>query len=107
LEATDPSGTTYYWFYRSAICPGNQCGQSTIELQARWPNGTVKSDWRQVFPLGANRGPVPPEVPAAIADDYIEACNVLPISAKARHPLRFHGGAYRTCCAQTVIKREI
>ena len=40
-------------------------------------------DWRQVYPIGANRGPVSPVVPPEIADDYIEACNVLPISAKA------------------------
>ncbi|MBI5260255.1 MAG: DUF4145 domain-containing protein [Bradyrhizobium sp.] len=39
--------------------------------------------WRQIHPIGANRGPVPNEVPPPIAQDYIEACNVLPISAKA------------------------
>jgi hypothetical protein len=38
-------------------------------------------DWRQVHPIGANRGPVAPEVPQDIAQDYIEACNVLPISS--------------------------
>ena len=42
-----------------------------------------RMDWRQVYPIGANRGPVPPEVPPEIARDYVEACNVLPISAKA------------------------
>lgn len=39
--------------------------------------------WQQIHPIGANRGPVPAEVPEQIARDYIEACNVLPISAKA------------------------
>jgi hypothetical protein len=39
--------------------------------------------WRQVHPVGSNRGPVPPEVPKAIAADYVEACQVLPLSAKA------------------------
>src|SRR5690606_20049018 len=34
-------------------------------------------------PLGAYRGPVPSLVPASIASDYIEACNVLPISPKS------------------------
>jgi hypothetical protein len=36
-----------------------------------------------VHPVGSNRGPVPPEVPKPIAADYIEACQVLPTSAKA------------------------
>ena len=33
--------------------------------------------------MGSNRGPVPPEVPKSIAADYVEACQVLPLSAKA------------------------
>jgi hypothetical protein len=40
-------------------------------------------DWRMVYPIGASRGPIAPEVPSEIADDYVEACNVLPISPKA------------------------
>lgn len=58
--------------------------------------------WRQVYPVGANRGPVPTEVPGKIAQDYIEACNVLPISAKAFAALSrrclqniLHAGGYR------------
>jgi hypothetical protein len=39
--------------------------------------------WPQVHPIGSNRGPVPPEVPEQIAADYVEACLVLPTSAKA------------------------
>jgi hypothetical protein len=41
------------------------------------------AQWRQVHPIGSNRGPVPPEVPEPIAADYVEACLVLPLSAKA------------------------
>jgi uncharacterized protein DUF4145 len=41
------------------------------------------ASWRQVHPVGSNRGPVPPEVPKGIAADYVEACQVLPLSAKA------------------------
>jgi len=40
-------------------------------------------EWRQVHPVGSNRGPVSPEVPKPIAADYVEACQVLPLSAKA------------------------
>jgi len=36
-----------------------------------------------IRPLGSNRPPCPPEVPAAIAEDYKEACLVLPYSSKA------------------------
>lgn len=61
------------WVYRTAICP--ECKQLTIELMG--------ASWRQVHPVGSNRGPVPPEVPKPIAADYIEACQVLPLSAKA------------------------
>jgi hypothetical protein len=41
------------------------------------------TDWRQIYPIRAKRGPVPTDVPNQIAQDYIEACNVLPIGAKA------------------------
>jgi Domain of unknown function (DUF4145) len=48
-------------------------------------------------------GPVPPEVPEQIAEDYIEACNVLPISAKASAALArrclqnmLHAHGYKT-----------
>jgi hypothetical protein len=40
-------------------------------------------EYRLIDPAGANRGPVPSDVPRHIASDYVEACNVLPISAKA------------------------
>jgi hypothetical protein len=71
-----------HWVYRSAKCPGNQCGEVTIEIGQRLGNSNQIS-WSQVHPVGANRGPVPTEVPSEIAQDYVEACNVLPISAKA------------------------
>lgn len=56
--------------------------------------------WLMVYPIGANRGPISSDVPNEIANDYIEACNVLPISAKAsaalsrrclQHMLHAHG----------------
>ncbi|MCO5164361.1 MAG: DUF4145 domain-containing protein [Mesorhizobium sp.] len=36
-----------------------------------------------VQPAAASRGPVPSSIPSNISSDYIESCNVLPISAKA------------------------
>ncbi|MDE2577360.1 MAG: DUF4145 domain-containing protein [Hyphomicrobiales bacterium] len=70
-----------HWQYRSAVCPG--CNRPTIEIGLTDRFGHLRGGWRVVHPLGANRGPVPAEVPLEIATDYIEACNVLPISAKA------------------------
>lgn len=36
-----------------------------------------------IWPFLNERGPCPPEVPSVIAEDYLEACLVLPISPKA------------------------
>jgi Domain of unknown function (DUF4145) len=89
------------WRYRTAVCP--KCSKLTIELSPppeRRPvfeegellkkgevlqEGEVLKErqWRQVQPVGSNRGAVPPEVPEPIAADYVEACQVLPLSAKA------------------------
>jgi len=93
-----PSNTLEFWKYRSASCP--DCKDVTIEIARFDQVGNRLEDWRQVYPIGANRGPVPSEVPEKIAEDYIEACNVLPISAKAsaalsrrclQNMLRAHG----------------
>jgi hypothetical protein len=54
-----------------------------MQITTRDGDGRQLEHWRQVHPIGANRGPVPPDVPSDIAVDYVEACNVLPISAKA------------------------
>jgi hypothetical protein len=69
------------WVYRTAKCPGIACGEVTIEVSQQ--NGEQEVAWRQVYPVGANRGPVPVDVPPQISRDYVEACNVLPISSKA------------------------
>jgi hypothetical protein len=81
LVASPDTGSGIYWYYRSALCP--QCNDVTIEVARHYGNRQLAEDWRQIYPAGANRGPVPLEVPSNIAKDYIEACNVLPISAKA------------------------
>lgn len=73
--------THAYWIYQSAACP--QCNDITISVARKFGNGNQCSPWRQIYPVGANRGPVPSEVPQNISTDYIEACAVLPLSAKA------------------------
>jgi hypothetical protein len=83
LGGKDLSGNQYYWWFRSATCAGSECGQITMEICKKFLDGLLETKWRQVFPIGANRGPVSPDVPPEIAKDYVEACNVLPISPKA------------------------
>jgi hypothetical protein len=73
------TGADGYWCYRSAIWPG--CQGWAIEMAVARDKEPLTT-WRQIFPVGASRGPVSREVPKPIAADYIEACNVLPISAK-------------------------
>jgi hypothetical protein len=80
VESPD-TGVGTYWYYRSAKCPN--CNDVTIEVARHYGNQTPGEAWRQVYPIGASRGPVPPEVTEDVAQDYVEACNVLPISAKA------------------------
>jgi hypothetical protein len=91
----DQQGVPKYWNYRSAVCPG--CHDVTIEV-TRFSNADNRIEpWRQIYPIGANRGPVPPEVPDRIAGDYLEACNVLPISPKA-------SAALSRRCLQTILQ---
>lgn len=87
-----------FWAYRTALCP--ECGELTIQVGRVNGFGHILDNWRQIYPIGASRGPVSPDVPANIAQDYIEACNVLPISPKAsaalsrrclQHMLHAHG----------------
>ena len=78
------------WRYATAVCP--KCERVTVK--AHIPD----QGWRQIYPIGANRGPVPEEVPPDIAADYTEACNVLPISAKA-------SAALARRCVQNMLHR--
>ena len=71
-----------YWHYRTTVC--SKCKDVIIEIAPVSPAGErLVADWRMVYPIGASRGPISAEVPSEIADDYVDACNVLPISAKA------------------------
>jgi hypothetical protein len=87
-----------YWHYRTAVC--SKCKEGIIEIAPRTDDGTREiQDWRLVYPIGASRGPVPPEVPEEIAEDYVEACNVLPISPKA-------SAALSRRCLQNILHKE-
>lgn len=89
----------YYtsWIYRTADCPA--CSQVTIEIAYDGAEGGADEDpgWLQVHPSGSNRGPVPPEVPKPIAQDYVEGCLVLPLSPKA-------SAALARRCLQNILR---
>lgn len=85
-------GTSFLDFgYRIMICP--ECSSPLVQVSSEESTG----NWVTFFPSGANRGPVPPEVPSTIASEYIEACNVLHISAKA-------SAALSRRCLQSILR---
>ncbi|MBB4953350.1 phage FluMu protein Com [Agrobacterium vitis] len=63
------------WNYSTAICPS--CKKVTVAIMPDTGPG------RMVEPISASHGPISQHVPNDIASDYVEACNVLPISPKA------------------------
>jgi len=69
------------WRVRTALCPA--CNRLTITLLLYHPGKEISTFRRQVIPPGTHRPPLPPEVPQEFAGDYLEACEVLPSSAKA------------------------
>jgi len=74
----DPDG---HWRIAYTTC--SSCSRRVISLYLHTaPGGGIKKEL-QVWPRGTARAPVPPEVPQAFAEDYREACLVLPDSAKA------------------------
>lgn len=83
------------WQYRTAYCPA--CRDIIIEVGPFDQVSHEVGPRMMIYPQGANRGPVPPEVPGPIAQDYIEACQVLPISAKA-------SAALSRRCLQTILR---
>lgn len=83
------SNRTIGWTYEVIPCPA--CKEFIISLD---PPRDAKF---LVYPRGANRGPVPPEVPGNISSDYVEACNVLPISPKA-------SAALARRCLQNILR---
>ena len=91
------------WQYRILQCP--ECHQLTFEIRCNnifsnpEENGIPLHQWVQIFPVGSNRGPVPPEVPAYIGQDYVEACRVLPFSAKA-------SAALSRRCLQAILHEQ-
>jgi hypothetical protein len=93
-------GRSSDWAYRTAVCP--ECSQWVIELafkvfEKSQQQYVLLKDWDQVYPRGSNRGPAPPEIPDNVRMDYVEACVVLPLSAKA-------SAALSRRCLQNILR---
>ncbi len=68
-----------HWFVIRFHCP--VCKRSNFFLAKSSPPDVKML--LPIWPRSSGRPPCPPEVPAAIAEDYTEACLVLPDSPKA------------------------
>lgn len=70
------NGISSDWKCRTDKCP--ECSKTNIEIS--YEDTDI---WRMVQPIAASRGPASHSIPTGIAADYMESCNVLPISSKA------------------------
>jgi hypothetical protein len=87
------------WCLRIMTCP--QCNNDILALGAKVRTAThfwTIPEWTQIYPQGSNRGPVSPDVPKEIAEDYDEAALVLPFSPKA-------SAALSRRCLQAVLRQ--
>jgi hypothetical protein len=83
------------WWYRTAACPS--CEDWIIEVTQHKDANNDPIAWRMIYPINSTRGPVPVSVPKEVAEDYIEACNVLSISPKA-------SAALSRRCLQNILR---
>jgi hypothetical protein len=89
---------TQGWALLCRLCP--ECNKFNFSLgKADYYQGRITgiSYERLVYPKGVQRPPPSPAVPAVYADDYVEACLVLPDSAKA-------SAALSRRCLQAVLR---
>jgi hypothetical protein len=80
FQAKNAQGTLCQWQTNSMVCPA--CKKGIIRLIEQNTQGAEMSE-SQVLPFGTSRNPVPAEVPPNLAEDYIEAAQVLVLSPKA------------------------
>jgi len=100
----DKEGT---WGVEMYLCPNPDCGKRTVYLVLGDTISQMGTLVRfahvqkriMIRPKGSNRPPVPSEVPTVFADDYTEACLVLPDSPKA-------SAALSRRCLQNLLREE-
>lgn len=94
----------FLWTAKGTICP--TCSEVTVEVEKAiakdgrtgWYAGEVRECLR-AYPTNIFRRLTPPEIPAAIKEDYEEAARVLPISQKA-------SAALSRRCLQVVLSGQ-
>jgi hypothetical protein len=69
------------WTPTYMACP--ECRNAIIRLRCELRTGNITPVEIMVYPSNGAARPVTPEVPDPFKQDFIEACNVLPLSAKA------------------------
>ncbi|MBK5190471.1 MAG: DUF4145 domain-containing protein [Methanosarcinales archaeon] len=90
------------------LCPNPDCKKMIFYLVwgVSWSSSRLRgmtgmtTDVKKrflVYPKGSNRPPVPPQVPQNFAEDYMEACVVLPDSSKA-------SAALSRRCLQSILR---
>jgi len=93
------------WVVKSTTCPA--CHKAVLRLLKQVglklgntyvPAGKAAVDML-IWPKGIARAPLPKEVPTDVAEDYVEACNVLPDSLKA-------SAALSRRCLQTLLVKK-
>lgn len=90
-----PRRPSIAWWYQTDKCPS--CQQWIIEVTDSADANNFPIGWRMIYPVSSSRGPVPPSVPTEIAEDYVEACNVISISPKA-------SAALSRRCLQNILR---
>lgn len=99
-------GKTYYSLFYMR-CPNKKCDKPIVLIgyannASQYATGIYISDqpsciYKQLFPIGSGRMPAAPEVEPQFAEDYNEACLVLPFSPKA-------SAALSRRCLQNIIR---
>jgi hypothetical protein len=96
------------WAVEKYVCPNPECSKFILYLVLG--DGVFSSPGSlrgmksvkkrfMVYPKGSNRPPVPSEVPQMFADDYTEACLVLPDSPKS-------SAALSRRCLQNLLREK-
>lgn len=96
VSASNRKGCGRYWYTSFMICPA--CGESILRIYAN-PGGKPEIQPFVAYPFATGRPPVPKEVPAHIAEDYLEACAVIAPSPKA-------SAALSRRCLQSVLREN-
>ncbi|MGA7325001.1 MAG: DUF4145 domain-containing protein [Rhodomicrobium sp.] len=88
------------WRANSTLCPS--CGKCTIELMQIGVLPQMSEfimESLRAYPANSLRKPLPKEVPQEIGEDYLEACETLPISEKA-------SAALSRRCLQSILREQ-